>query len=236
MAALGDAMIKIHTTLAAACAVLALSAASQAQAQAQAPAQPPSPATETEAALDSIPGLLAELTAKLEPLADSLGMDVSDLMREMEPLMRAAFPTPPAGEESWAYSFRFQNNNSVTDDGSATEERRAVLADAQACAALYPLGGPVVHFRRINRDGLVGHQCVMRTYEDFGGILMSETYAEGADRHMTASYMAAGSVENDPDATRALFEPVLDSNVSLAVELADLALDSAVRAVPGGAD
>lgn len=229
-------MTNARTILAAACAALALSAASQAQAQAQAQAQQPSPAEDTQAALDSIPAILAELTAKLRPLADSLGVDVSDLMREMEPLMLAAFPRPPAGEESWAYSFRFQNNNSVADSGSTTEGRQTVLADAQSCAALYPLGGPVVHFRRISRDGLVGHQCVMRTYEDAMGVLMSETYAEGADRHMSASYMAAGTVQDDPDAARALFEPVVDSNIGLAVELADLALDSAVKAVAGGAD
>lgn len=225
-------MIKAHTTLAAACAVLALSAASHAQAQTSAA----SPAVEAEAALDEIPAILAGLSAKLQPLADSIGVDVSDLMREMEPMMRAAFPTPPADEASWAYSFKFENKNSVTDSGSATEGRQTVLADAQACAALYPLGGPVVHFRRIRRDGLIGHQCVMRTYEDSMGVLMSETYAEGADRHMSASYMAAGTVEDDPNAARALFEPVLDSNIGLAVELADLALESAVKAVAGGAD
>lgn len=225
-------MIKIRTTLAAACAVLALSAASHAQAQEQAA----SPAVEAEAALDEIPAILAGLSAKLQPLADSIGVDVSDLMRQLEPMMRAAFPTPPADEASWAYSFRFENKNSVTDGVDAPEGRLTVLADAQACAAIYPLGGPVVHFRRINRDGLVGHQCVMRTYDGTMGIVISETYAEGPDRHMTASYSAAGTVEDDVDAARALFEPVLDSNIGLAVELADLAVEAAVKAVPGGAD
>ena len=225
-------MIKLHATLAAALAVLALSAASHAQAQVQAA---PS-AAETQAALDEIPAILAGLSAKLQPLADSIGVDVSDLMRQLEPMMRAAFPTPPEGEASWAYSFQFENRNSVTDGVDAPEGRLTVLADAQACAAIYPLGGPVVHFRRINRDGLVGHQCVMRTYEGSMGVLISETYAEGPDRHMTASYSAAGTVEDDVDAARALFEPVLDSNIGLAVELADLAVEAAVKAVPGGAD
>ena len=221
-------MIRIHTTLVAACAVLALSAASQARAQ--------DAVGDAEAALDSLPAIMAEMTDKLRPLAESIGVDVSDLMREMEPMMRAAFPTPPDGDANWAYSFRFENKNSVTDSGTVTEGRRTVLADAQACAALYPLGGPVVHFRRIHRDGMTGHQCVMRTYDGAMGILISETYAEGPDRHMTASYVAAASVENDPDAGRALFEPVLDTNVGLAVELADLAVESAVKAVPGGSD
>lgn len=221
-------MTKVHTLLAAACVVLALSGASQARAQ--------DTAGDRQAALDSIPALMAQMTDQLRPLADSIGVDLSDLMREMEPMMRAAFPAPPADGESWAYSFRFQNDTVVTDSGVTTEGRQTVLADAQACAALYPLGGPVVYFRRINRDGLVGHQCVMRIYEESMGVLMSETYAEGGDRHMSASYMAAGTVADDPDAARALFEPVLDSNIGLAVELADLALESAVRAVPGGAD
>ena len=221
-------MTRIHTMLAAACAVLTLSAASQARAQ--------DAAEETREVLESMPALMAEMTDKLRPLADSIGVDISDLMREMEPMMRAAFPTPPDGDASWAYSFRFQNHNSVTDSGSATEGRQTVLADAQACAALYPLGGQVVHFRRIHRDGLIGHQCIMRTYEDSMGILISETYAEGPDRHMSARYVAAGSVEDGPDAASALFEPVLDTNIGLAVELADLALESAIRAVPGGSD
>lgn len=221
-------MIRIHATLAAACAVLSLSAASQARAQ--------DAVGETREALESMPGLIAQMTDKLRPLAESVGVDVSDLMREMEPMMRAAFPTPPEGDANWAYSFRFENKNSVTDSGTATDGRQTVLADAQACAALYPLAGPVVHFRRIHRDGLVGHQCVMRTYEDSMGVLISETYAEGADRHMSASYAAAASVENDADAARALFEPVVDTNIGLAVELADLALESAVKAVAGGAD
>ncbi len=218
-------MIKIHTTLAAACAVLTLSAASQARAQ--------DAAGDTQAALDSIPAIIAEMTEKLRPLAESIGVDVPDLMRDMEPMMRAAFPTPPEGDASWAYSFKFENKNSVTDSGTETEGRQTVLADAQACAALYPLGGPVVHFRRIHRDGLVGHQCILRTYEDSMGVLISETYAEGPDRHMSASYAAAISVGDDPDVARAMFESVLDPNIGLAVELADLALESAIRAVAG---
>jgi hypothetical protein len=183
-----------------------------------------------------MPALIAQMAEKLRPLADSVGVDISDLMLEMEPMMRAAFPTPPEGDANWAYSFRFQNDNSVTDSGTATEGRQTVLADAQACAALYPLGGPVVHFRRIHRDGLIGHQCIMRSYEDSAGVLISETYAEGPDRHMSASYAAAASVEDDPDAARALFEPVLDTNIDLAVELADLALESAIKAVAGSED
>ncbi|MBA3049802.1 MAG: hypothetical protein KKE42_06525 [Alphaproteobacteria bacterium] len=218
----------IRSALAAAVvgAVLTLSAASEAGAQ--------DAAQGTREALDSIPALVAEMAVKLQPLADSIGVDISDLMREMEPLMRVAFPTPPESEANWAYSFTFDNTNVVTRGGAAPEGRQTVLSDAQACAALYPLGGPVVHFRRIRRDGLVGHQCIMRTYEDSMGVLISETYAEGADRHMSASYAAAGSVENDADAARALFEPVVDSNIGLAVELADLAVEAAVKAV--GAD
>ena len=222
-------MIKIRTTLAAVCTVLALSAASGAGAQ----TPDPSPAAE---ALEEIPALIAELSAKLQPLAESIGMDVTDLTRQLEPMIRGAFPVPPEGDANWAYSFTFDNKNTVTDSGSTTEGRQTVLADAQACAALYPLGGPVVHFRRINRDGLTGHQCVLRTYDGSMGLLISETYAEGPDRHMSARYAAAASVEEDPDAVRALFDPVVDSNVSLAVELADLAVEAAVRAVPGGAD
>jgi hypothetical protein len=53
---------------------------------------------------------------------------------------------------------------------------------------------------------------------------------------MTARYSAAATVEDAPDAARALFEPVLDPNIDLAVELADLALQSAVRAVAAPAD
>jgi len=221
-------MTRIHTTLAAACAVFSLSAALPARAQ--------DAAAETREVLDSLPGLIAEMTDKLRPLAESVGVDISDLMGEMEPMMRAVFPTPPEDEANWAYSFGFENKNSVTDSGSATEGRQTVLADAQACAALYPRGGPVVHFRRIHRDGLTGHQCVMRTYDGSAAVLLSETYAEGADRHMSANYAAAVSVEGDAEAARALFEPVLDANISLAVELADLAVEAAVRAVPGGAD
>ena len=67
-------------------------------------------------------------------------------------------------------------------------------------------------------------------------LLISETYAEGPDRHMTARYSAAATVDDAPDAARALFEPVLDPNIDLAVELADLALQSAVRAVAAPAD
>lgn len=222
-------MITIRTTLAAVCTVLAFSAASQAGAQ----TPEPSPAVGT---LEEIPTLVAELSAKLLPLAESIGIDVSDLTRQLEPMMRGAFPTPPGGDAKWAYSFTFDNSTVVTDSGAVPEGRKTVLADAQACAALYPLAGPVVHFRRIHRDGLTGHQCILRTYEDSMGVLISETYAEGADRHMSASYVAAGSVENDPDAANALFEPVVDTNIGLAVELADLALESAIRAIPGGTD
>lgn len=230
MASSGDAMARTRTIFAAACAAMAFAAAAQAQAQETAPAE------DARAALDSIPAIVAEMSARLQPLADSIGVDVSDLMVDVAPMMRAAFPVPPDGPEKWAFSFNFSNTNSVTDNGSAPEGRKTVLADAQACAALYPLGGPVVHFRRIRRDGLIGHQCIMRAYEDSMGLLISETYAEGVDRHMSASYVAAATVENDADAARALFEPVLESNIGLAVELADLALEAAIKAVPGGGD
>jgi hypothetical protein len=223
-------MTNRHTFLVAACAILALSAASDARAQ-SAPS-----VTETGADLDALSAILGEMTVRLEPLAGSLGLEVTDLMREVEPMVRAALPTPPAGDAKWAYSFDFRNDTVVTSGGSATGERQAILADAEACAARYPLAGPVVHFRRIRRDGLVGHQCVLMTYEDSMGLLISETYAEGPDRHMAARYSAAATLEDGSDAARALFEPVLDSNIDLAVELADLALESAVRAVAASSD
>lgn len=219
-----------HALLAAACATLALSAASDARAQSAAPA------AGTGADLEALWANMDEMAARLQPLAEALGVDVSDLSGRLEPMTRAALPTPSGGDTKWAFSFDFQNENTVSNGGTATGERQAILADAQACAARYPLAGPVVHFRRIRRDGLVGHQCVLMTYEDSMALLISETYAEGPDRHMTARYSAAATVEDAPDAARALFEPVLDPNIDLAVELADLALQSAVRAVAAPAD
>ena len=219
-------MIKIHTTLAAACAALTLAAAPSVRAQ-EAP-----PGEATEAALDAIEPLMAELVEKLRPLAESLGVTLPELMRDLGPMMRSAFPAPAADLEGWAFGMNFRDSNAVNGDGSATEGRQPILADAQACAARYPDGGPVVHFRRIRREGMPGHQCVLRTYDGTMGMIISETYAEGADRHVNATYNAAAST-NDAEVTRALLEPAVDANIALAVRLADLALEATIRKVPG---
>lgn len=217
-------MTKPRTLIAASCAALALAAAPAAR------AQDPAPVSATDAGLDAVEPIISELVEKLRPLAASAGIELPDLMQDVGPLMRTAFPSPPDDLEDWAFGLNFENSDSATDNGSATEGRQEILADAQACAARYPNAGQVVHFRRIRRQGMTGHQCALLTYDGPMGVLISESYAEGADRHMSASYDAAAST-HDAETTRALLEPAVEANIALAITLSELALDAAIRKV-----
>lgn len=217
-------MTKPRTLIAASCAALALAAAPAAR------AQDPAPVSDNEAGLDAVEPIISELVEKLRPLAASAGIELPDLMQNLGPLMRAAFPSPADDLEGWAFGLNFENSDSATDNGSATDGRQEILADAQACAARYPNAGQVVHFRRIRRQGMTGHQCALLTYDGPMGVLISESYAEGADRHMSASYDAAAST-HAVETTRALLEPAVEANIALAITLSELALDAAIRKV-----
>lgn len=219
-------MTNAKTIIAASLAALALALAAAPAARAQDPAPVPS----GDAGLEAIEPIMNELVEKLRPLAASAGIELPDLMQNLGPLMRVAVPTPPDDLEDWAFGLNFENSESATDNGSATEGRQDILADAQACATRYPNAGQVVHFRRIGRQGMTGYQCALLTYDGPMGVLISETYAEGADRHMSASYDAAAST-HDVETTRALLEPVIEANIALSVTLAELALDAAIRKV-----
>lgn len=174
---------------------------------------------------DEVSEVAAQLQAKLRPLAEALGVPFPDVQARMDPLIRAAVPTPPAGGEDWAFDMSFESKTSVTDDGSAPAEgRRAVFNDAQACIARYPEQGPVVHFRRIRQGSLRGHQCVLATVKDDSATLLSETYVEGPDRHMASHYAAVASVEGDAVATLAAVDPVVETNIALAWAIAELSL------------
>ncbi|WP_333591397.1 hypothetical protein [Brevundimonas sp.] len=175
---------------------------------------------------DQISDISRQLLDKLRPLAQALGVSFPDVRDRMEPLIRAAVPTPPPAGADWAFDMSFDNTTSVTGDGAAPEEgRQSVFNDAQACIARFPDRGPVVHFRRIRQGGLRGHQCVLAGVAGDEAVLFSETYVEGPDRHLTARYTAAATVAGDAAATLALVDPVVETNIALAAAIAQLSLD-----------
>lgn len=187
--------------------------------------------------VDQISDVARQLQDKLKPLAEALGVPFPDVRDRMDPLIRAAVPTPPPGATDWAFDMSFDNTNSVTDNGSAPAEgRQAVFNDAQACIARFPNGGPVVHFRRIRENGLRGHQCVMASVKGDTATLISETYVEGPDRHLTARYGAGATVRGDPAATLALVDPVVETNIALAEAIAQLGIDALPSARVRGDD
>ena len=190
---------------------------------AQEPAQQPS--AEPPLA-DQVSDIARQMQDKLRPLAEAVGVPFPDVRDRMDPLIRAAVPVPPAGDADWAFDMSFDNTTSVTDSGAAPEDgRQSVFNDAQACIARFPDGGPVVHFRRIRQGSLRGHQCVMAKVRDDTAVLISETYVQGPDRHLTARYTAAATVAGDPAATLALVDPVVETNITLAETLAQLGID-----------
>ena len=186
---------------------------------------------------DQISDISRQLLDKLRPLAQALGVSFPDVRDRMEPLIRAAVPTPPPAGADWTFDMSFDNTTSVTGDGAAPEEgRQSVFNDAQACIARFPDRGPVVHFRRIRQGGLRGHQCVLAGVAGDEAVLFSETYVEGPDRHLTARYTAAATVAGDAAATLALVDPVVETNIALAAALAQLSLDGLASARAGDDD
>lgn len=186
-------------------------------AAAQSTAEPP--------LVDEVSDIARQLQDKLQILAAAVDIPFPDVRDRMDPLIRAAVPAEPEGAADWAWDMSFDNTNSVTDNGEApTEGRQSVFNDAQACMARFPNGGPVVHFRRIREGNLRGHQCVMASVKGDTATLISETYVEGPDRHMTSRYGAGATVEGDPAATLALVDPVVETNIALAGAIADVSI------------
>ena len=212
----GDVMR--HLTIALALSA-GLASASGASALAQEPsAEPP--------LADQVSDIARQMQDKLRPLAEAVGAPFPDVRDRMDPLIRAAVPTPPPGDADWAFDMSFDNTTSVADDAAAPETgRQSVFNDAQACIARFPGGGPVVRFRRIRQGELRGHQCVLASVKGDQAVLTSETYVEGPDRHLMARYTAAAVVDGDPAATLALVDPVVESNIALAEAIAQLGID-----------
>lgn len=181
---------------------------------------------------EQIGPLLAQLHEKLRPLADAVGIEFPDLTARLDPLIRAAVPPPPPPEvKNWAFGMNFNNTSTISDAEGGPEGRKPVFDDAGDCLAAYPDDGVVVHFRRIRVGGMRGHQCVFARYDGDMGGLRSRTYAEGIDRFVVAEYDAAATVEDDAQGVRDLTEPVVETNVALAVALADLAVDAGIKDV-----
>lgn len=204
-----------------AAAFLALSQPALAQS-----ADEPSPTEKIEQAI-------ASMMDQLRPLASGAGLEFPDLAARIEPLVRAAMPVPPSGGVDWAFDITFDSKNTVNQTGVTAAARRTVLRDAQGCTVAAPEGEPAlhtVHFRRIETRGLIGHQCVTAGFHGETWVLVSYTYAEGSDRHLTAEYSAAGTIMNEPESVRDWVEPVEDANIALALALADIAVDAGLRA------
>lgn len=195
----------------------------------------PSPAQDGSADTfaEAIPQMMAKLHLELGPVATATGIAEAELFTRIDPLLLAIFPEEPATDD-WAFNMDFNNTTSVTNNGGATDGRQPVLADAAACAAAWPDAGAVIDFRRIEAGGIVGHQCTQVVYAGVAGTLLSRTYAEGSDRHITSSYITVLDIESDPEAARAVLAPMEPANVALARELADLAVEAGLRAVPVG--
>ena len=186
---------------------------------------------------DQVSDIARQMQDRLRPLAQALDVPFPDVRERMDPLIRAAVPAPPPGDADWAFDMSFDNTTSVTDNSAAPEEgRQSVFNDAQACIARFPDRGPVVHFRRIRQGDLRGHQCVLAKVEGDAAVLISETYVEGPDRHLTARYTAAATVAGDAAATLALVDPVVETNIALAAALAQLSLDGLPSARVRGGD
>lgn len=179
---------------------------------------------------EAIPQIMAKLHAELAPVAEASGLTETALFARIDPLILAIFPEEPATDD-WAFNMDFNNTTSVTDTGGPTDGRQPILADAADCAAASPEAGAVIDFRRIESGGMVGHQCTQVVYAGVAGTLRSRTYAEGADRHITSTYISVLDIESDPEAARAVLAPLEPANIALAREFADLAVEAGLRAV-----
>ena len=171
--------------------------------------------------------MAAEFVEKLNLLGDALGIDTPLFPAEaLTEALEAAIPTLSGNDEpDWesTVSFDFKTDLS-TDSLDPDEQGRRVLTDARNCSAVGE-SVEVVHFARFTRGGVRGHRCVIMARVNQSWALMSQTFAEGPDRRLTATYGVATSVKDEPETARRLLEERLDQNVVLAGILADYALE-----------
>lgn len=195
-----------------------------------------SDAAAQEAGTDQqLAAITAELVEKLSLLNEALETDSPQFPTAvLSQALAAAMPVLPVGDERpWGTTFAFDFESEVTTGAlEADEEGQTVLTDARGCTREGSTAR-IVHFTRFTRGAVRGHSCIMESGEE--AALYSETYAEGPDRRLTASYGVAMSVSSEPDEARRRLDARLDQNIALAGILADYALEVFIRREAGTA-
>lgn len=174
---------------------------------------------------------VASMTGKLADFATALGVTAPPVPEAaLRSALTAALPEPPADEpRNWSTSVGFDIHTTVTTarDGGA----EPTLRDARGCEPEdYATPVEIVRFRRIDRRGLMGHECVITLVRDGVWAVRVVTVAQGEGRRLEVSYVVAHTVRGDPDRSREDGEARLQANIDLGEALADYGIGLLVQA------
>jgi len=149
--------------------------------------------------------LARQLDEMLATLAEQMGVEPVSLRPVFTVMLGDVFRDLPS-EGNFDYTVDF-DIRAVTDDaglnaGTPAEgerQRRAVYADAQACAAGHQ-DLPVIRFERVEINNLVGHRCIVSgqsaTEQDIW-IYLSWLVIEGPNAYLEVSVGAAAASEEE---------------------------------------
>lgn len=176
------------------------------------------PAVSSEEAAEAVDALLAQLEGfASENNLQAFNAEMRGALEAYLPASMVVIPEDKADDETyvWTAGLHFESGYDVPVDGVlAPDPERPLYGDAQECSRANN-NRSVAHFRRIRKGGMIGHICMIGFQNEDKAILKTFTLFEGGGRRGWTIFESVARVEGDPEAARALIEPVIEGNVAL---------------------
>jgi len=195
-------------------------------------------AQEAASVLDNATEAALAVVDKIDALAGAMGVTRPLLPREtLSAALAGALPDLPADDPRVrSTTFGFDIRTTVTSE-ALDDAEQAPMTDAADCAlAEFAEPVEVVRFRRIARDGLTGHECVITLMLDGVWGLRSSLLVEGPDRRLSLGWAVATTVQGEPQTARALGEAKVPALVALSESLGDYGVGILLEAETGAVD
>lgn len=164
------------------------------------------------------------------PLLDAMGIPAERFIPRDRLLvaMSAAMPllANDRSEGEWDAAMQFEFRNTVSPNELEPDpEGQTVYTDARQCEEDQD-ELEIVHFRRYDRDGVVGYQCFLLFKGEEPGtwLLISRGFGEGPGRRVSSYFGVGMNVIGDAPRARQMLVDRIEANVALSSAIDDYAL------------